>query len=166
VPTKLPEGGVSSSVPKATRQSLDLCQNSHKNRHPERSASQIDRIKQRLWRGVEGPRHCLAYRCSSGIFDHRSPRTRSFRQYALPLLKKAPRCTATEAYKKPNKFYRILQNIPLTSLANEGNSGTCPPVGPRHRHGSPHPPNSSARPSDARSFGRIKEPAPEQTFQL
>ena len=26
------------------------------NRHPERSASQIDRVTQRSWRGVEGPR--------------------------------------------------------------------------------------------------------------
>jgi hypothetical protein len=29
------------------------------NRHPERSASPIDRVTQRLWRGVEGPRRCL-----------------------------------------------------------------------------------------------------------
>jgi hypothetical protein len=29
------------------------------NRHPERSASQIYRVTQRLWRGVEGPRRCL-----------------------------------------------------------------------------------------------------------
>jgi hypothetical protein len=29
------------------------------NRHPERSASQIDRVTQHLWRGVEGPRRCL-----------------------------------------------------------------------------------------------------------
>jgi hypothetical protein len=28
-------------------------------RHPERSASQIDRVTQSLWRGVEGPRRCL-----------------------------------------------------------------------------------------------------------
>jgi hypothetical protein len=28
-------------------------------RHPERSASQIDRVTQRLWRGVEGPRRCV-----------------------------------------------------------------------------------------------------------
>jgi hypothetical protein len=28
-------------------------------RHPERSASQIVRVTRRLWRGVEGPRHCL-----------------------------------------------------------------------------------------------------------
>jgi hypothetical protein len=28
------------------------------NRHPERSASQIDCVTQRLWRGVEGPRRC------------------------------------------------------------------------------------------------------------
>jgi hypothetical protein len=35
------------------------------NRHPERSASQIHRVTQRLWRGVEGPRRCLFYpRCS------------------------------------------------------------------------------------------------------
>jgi len=31
------------------------------NRHPERSASQIDCVTQRLWRGVEGPRRCLFY---------------------------------------------------------------------------------------------------------
>ena len=29
------------------------------NRHPERSASPIDRLTQSLWRGVEGPRRCL-----------------------------------------------------------------------------------------------------------
>src|SRR5271167_2478330 len=29
------------------------------NRHPERSASQIDSVTQRLWRGVEGPRRCF-----------------------------------------------------------------------------------------------------------
>jgi hypothetical protein len=29
------------------------------NRHPERSASQMDRVTQRLWRGVEGPRRRL-----------------------------------------------------------------------------------------------------------
>jgi hypothetical protein len=28
------------------------------NRHPERSASQIGCVPQRLWRGVEGPRRC------------------------------------------------------------------------------------------------------------
>src|SRR5271155_4273832 len=28
------------------------------NRHPERSASPIDCLPQRLWRGVEGPRRC------------------------------------------------------------------------------------------------------------
>src|SRR6202789_3978968 len=32
------------------------------NRHPERSASQIDCVTQRLWRGVEGPRR--------GLFTH------------------------------------------------------------------------------------------------
>jgi hypothetical protein len=47
------------------------------NRHPERSASQIYRMKQRLWRGVEGPRRRLSYRCCSGLFDHRSQRTGS-----------------------------------------------------------------------------------------
>jgi len=29
------------------------------NRHPERSAAQIDRVTQPLWRGVEGPRRVL-----------------------------------------------------------------------------------------------------------
>jgi hypothetical protein len=36
--------------------SLELPQN----RHPERSALQIDRMTQRLMRGVEGPRRCLS----------------------------------------------------------------------------------------------------------
>ena len=31
------------------------------NRHPERSASPIGRVTQRLWRGVEGPRRCFIY---------------------------------------------------------------------------------------------------------
>jgi hypothetical protein len=43
------------------------------NRHPERSASQIHRVTQRLWRGVEGPRGCLSYPCRSELFNHRSP---------------------------------------------------------------------------------------------
>src|SRR6202046_4469200 len=47
------------------------------NRHPERSASQIYRVTQRLWRGVEGPRGGLFYPCCSELFDHRSPRTGS-----------------------------------------------------------------------------------------
>jgi hypothetical protein len=41
------------------------------NRHPERSASPIDRVTQRLWRGVEGPRRCLIYPCCSELFHHR-----------------------------------------------------------------------------------------------
>ena len=38
-------------------------------RHPERSASQIDRVTQHLWRGVEGPRLRLSYPCCSELFD-------------------------------------------------------------------------------------------------
>ncbi len=45
------------------------------NRHPERSASPMDCVTQRLWRGVEGPRRCLFYPCCSELFDHRSPTT-------------------------------------------------------------------------------------------
>jgi hypothetical protein len=41
-------------------------------RHPERSAAQIDRVTQRLWRGVEGPRRCLSYPCCSELFNHRA----------------------------------------------------------------------------------------------
>jgi hypothetical protein len=54
------------------------------NRHPacpgspwERSASQIDRVTHRLWRGVEGPRRCLSCPGCSELFDHRSPTTGS-----------------------------------------------------------------------------------------
>jgi hypothetical protein len=46
-------------------------------RHPERSASRIYRVTQRLMRGVEGPRRCLIHPCCSDLFDHRSPRTGS-----------------------------------------------------------------------------------------
>jgi hypothetical protein len=38
-------------------------------RHPERSASQIDRMTQRFWRGVEGPLRCLRCPCCSKLFD-------------------------------------------------------------------------------------------------
>src|ERR1700733_14032688 len=41
-------------------------------RHPERSASQIDRVRQYLWRGVEGPRRCPFYPCCSELFNHRA----------------------------------------------------------------------------------------------
>jgi hypothetical protein len=43
----------------------------------ERSASQIDRVTQRLWRGVEGPRRCLIYPCCSELFHHRRTTTGS-----------------------------------------------------------------------------------------
>ena len=39
--------------------STSCIQAPRQNRHPERSASQIDRVTQRLWRGVEGPRRRL-----------------------------------------------------------------------------------------------------------
>ena len=42
------------------------------NRHPERSASQIDCVSQCLWRGVEGPRRCLFYPCCLELFDRRA----------------------------------------------------------------------------------------------
>src|ERR1700691_441126 len=52
------------------------------NRHPERSASQIDRVTQRLRRGVEGPRRCLSYPCCSELFNHRARTGRP--RYGLP----------------------------------------------------------------------------------
>ena len=52
--------------------------NTPQSRHPERSASQVYRVTQHLWRGVEGPRRYLSYRCCSRLFHHRSPRTGSF----------------------------------------------------------------------------------------
>jgi hypothetical protein len=39
-------------------------------RHPERSASQIDRVTQRLWRGVEGPRGCYLTHARTGRARH------------------------------------------------------------------------------------------------
>jgi hypothetical protein len=39
------------------------------NRHPERSALQLDRVTQRLWRGVEGPRRCLVSPMLFGAFQ-------------------------------------------------------------------------------------------------
>ena len=35
----------------------------------------MDRITQRLWRGVEGPRQPLIYPCCSELFDHGHPTT-------------------------------------------------------------------------------------------
>ena len=58
------------------RKDAGVCtSNSRQNRHPERSASQIYRMTQRLWRGVEGPRRCLSYPCCSELFNHRSPQS-------------------------------------------------------------------------------------------
>src|ERR1700733_13605244 len=52
------------------------------NRHPERSASPIDRVTLRLWRGVEGPRRCLFDPCCSELFNHRARTRRA--SYDLP----------------------------------------------------------------------------------
>jgi hypothetical protein len=46
------------------------------NRHPERSASHMDRVTQRWWRGVEGPRHCFAYPMLLGAFRPPKPDNR------------------------------------------------------------------------------------------
>jgi hypothetical protein len=35
----------------------------------------MDRVTQRLWRGVEGPRQRLVHPCCSELFDHRHPTT-------------------------------------------------------------------------------------------
>ena len=51
--------------------STSCIQSPRQSRHPERSASQMDRVTQGLWRGVEGPRRCLIYRCRSELFNHR-----------------------------------------------------------------------------------------------
>src|ERR1700733_13737553 len=50
-----------------------------KRRHPERSASQIYRITEDLWRGVEGPRGFLSYPCCLKLLDDeaRALRTRT-----------------------------------------------------------------------------------------
>jgi hypothetical protein len=47
------------------------------NRHPERSAAQIHRPTQRLWRGVEGPRQCLSSPYCSALFNHRARKGRA-----------------------------------------------------------------------------------------
>jgi hypothetical protein len=60
-----------------------------RNRHPERSASQIYRVSQRLWRGVEGPRRGSSYPCCSELFNHRSPRTGSARSLNSGLIVRA-----------------------------------------------------------------------------
>jgi hypothetical protein len=52
------------------------------NRHPVRSASPIDCVTQRLWRGVEGPRRCLSYPfCSE--FSTTEARQQDLLRYAL-----------------------------------------------------------------------------------
>jgi hypothetical protein len=57
------------------------------NRHPERSASQIDCVPQRLWRGVEGPRRCLFYPCCSELFNHRARTGRAPHDPSLELIR-------------------------------------------------------------------------------
>jgi hypothetical protein len=61
-------------------------------RHPacpglpwERSASQIDRVTQRLWRVVEGTSAVLICPCCPELFNHRSPTTRSAVSWVIPL---------------------------------------------------------------------------------
>src|ERR1700753_2256070 len=43
----------------------------------------MDRVTQRLWRGVEGPRGPLSGRCCTELFDHPSSRTKFSLRYAL-----------------------------------------------------------------------------------
>ena len=50
----------------------DVFQALQQNRHPERSASRVYRVTQRLMRGVEGPRRCLSYPRRSELFNHGS----------------------------------------------------------------------------------------------
>jgi hypothetical protein len=53
------------------------------NRHAERSAPPIDRVIQRLWRGVEGPRRCLSNPCCSELFNHRARTGRAPLRFTL-----------------------------------------------------------------------------------
>src|SRR5277367_3373000 len=52
------------------------------NRHPERSASQIDCVTQRLWRGVEGPRRCYLTHAARS-FSTTEARKQDLVRYAL-----------------------------------------------------------------------------------
>jgi hypothetical protein len=65
-------------------------------RHPERSASQIHRVMQRLWRGVEGPRRCRPCPCCSELFNHRSPTTGSVWSQVQLFMQRVKRACTTE----------------------------------------------------------------------
>jgi hypothetical protein len=55
-------------TPSMTRKSRSWSwSKSPQSRHSERSGSQMSRLKQRLWSGVEEPRLCLSYLCCSGL---------------------------------------------------------------------------------------------------
>src|ERR1700733_15679366 len=74
--------GIRSAVRPGSRTKVSVPSVFPQNRHPacpglpwERSASPMDLVIQRLWRGVEGPRRCLSYLCCSELFNHGSPTT-------------------------------------------------------------------------------------------
>ena len=70
-PLVIPSAAERSAVRPGSRTKVSVPFVLPQNRHPERSASQLDRVTQHLWRGVEGPRRCLIYPCCSELFDHR-----------------------------------------------------------------------------------------------
>src|SRR3984957_9140915 len=87
---------------------------SPENRHPERSASQIYRVTQRLWRGVEGPRRCLFYLCCSELFNH-STQPDSFQPHDALL---AGRTLPARISHPPNRLGTVVRNQQRTILSH------------------------------------------------
>jgi hypothetical protein len=65
-------------------------------RHPERSASPVYRVTQRLWRGVEGPRRCLFYPCRSELFSHLARTVRARYGFSLGPRTKMIECVSQQ----------------------------------------------------------------------
>jgi hypothetical protein len=82
LPFVIPSAAEGSAVRPGSRTKFSIPLVLPQNRHPERSASQIYRLTEGFWRGVEGPRRCSFHPCRSELFDHRRPTT-SVRRYAL-----------------------------------------------------------------------------------
>ena len=81
-PLVIPSAAEGSAVRPGSHTKVSVSLVVPQNRHPacpglpwERSALQIHRVKQRLWRVAEGTSAVLIYQCCSELFDHRSPTT-------------------------------------------------------------------------------------------
>jgi hypothetical protein len=104
----------------------------------ERSASQIDRVTLRLWRGVGRPRRCLIYPCCSELATTKlSPSSVIGAEVSAALHFGRPACTGVP-WKRTTDFLRRSTNqrprmrLSVKKAANPGGRrGTCSSL---HRH--------------------------------